>query len=412
MTVPRRGGIEDGEEALGSAARGRRLAVAAVLRAEVDGRVLGHPAAPQRLELGRVVVREEHVVPGEIEARRRRHRRDRDGRERAGGGRGLGNGRARTRSEEPGRQRRGVAVEDHGVGRDPLAGVEPHPRGAAALDQDLGDRGGGADRGAARLGERRDRTRQSPHAARDRPDAAALDMGDQHQRRGCRERRRPAIGRVAAEELPQPRVDEEIAEGPPQQRVGLDPQHAAEAGEAGAAHQRHRVRGAFGPDEGALQRRIDIRRLPREGLERAGRLGPREAADRVGGHLGIVDEVEPRAVRPGMAGQHGLSRERQMIVEPLARGLETVVEDIAQGEDGRAGVDQPAADLGLSQLAADGRGPLQHRHARARKRQMQGRYKAADAGADDDDVWVSHCRPILPGDPKCPIYMTLSRCQS
>ena len=52
----------------------------------------------------------------------------------------------------------------------------------------------------------------------DEPNALPLDMGDQHQRRGREERRRAAIGGVAAEQLAQTRIAEVVAERAPHAR--------------------------------------------------------------------------------------------------------------------------------------------------------------------------------------------------
>ena len=60
------------------------------------------------------------------------------------------------------------------------------------------------------------RDRQTMHAALDRPHALALHMGDKHQSRRRRERRRAAIGGVSAKKLPQARIAKIAAEFAPE----------------------------------------------------------------------------------------------------------------------------------------------------------------------------------------------------
>jgi hypothetical protein len=126
----------------------------------------------------------------------------------------------RLRAEQPGRDRRRVGVDHHGVGRDELAGRERDAGGAAVLHADFRRFRAVAEDGAAALRERFHRAGQPVHPALDEPDTFLLDVGDQHQGRGREEGRGAAVCGVAAEELAQARVPEVLAQGAPERGEG------------------------------------------------------------------------------------------------------------------------------------------------------------------------------------------------
>lgn len=69
--------------------------------------------------------------------------------------------------------------------------------------------------------------RELMHAPVDEPDAAMLDVGDQHERRRGWAGRGASIGRTAPEQLAQARVAKVPAQRLPGRGVGVDGQHAA-----------------------------------------------------------------------------------------------------------------------------------------------------------------------------------------
>ena len=83
-------------------------------------------------------------------------------------------------------------------------------------------------------GEGGDGLGEAVHPALHRPDALALDVGDDVERGGREPRRRAAVGGVAAEELEQPRVAEVVAEGAPHRARAVDGGERWEAAQDGA----------------------------------------------------------------------------------------------------------------------------------------------------------------------------------
>ena len=223
-------------------------------------------------------------------------------------------------------------------------------------------------------------------------------MGDQHQ--GCRrrERRRAAIGRVAAEHLAQARVAEMAAEFAPQRRERLDPQPF----ESVAADQRQRA-GLHGPYEGLLDEPVDRLRLDVELVERPCLRGPGEIADRLFGACRIGEQIEPRATRPSVAGQCLHRLHRDVGGQILANCGEQLLEHPSHGEHGRPNVEGDAADQGRLEFAAGLAVALERDHIETACRQFQRRCETTRASADDYDAfawaarvsrvihWLDHC---------------------
>ena len=78
--------------------------------------------------------------------------------------------------------------------------------------------------------------------------------------------------------------------------------------------------------------------------------------------------------------------ERQVSVERRAGVGEDLVEDPAHGEHGRPGVDPLVADRDLAQLAARGRGPLQHDDIEPARGEQDRGGEPADPGPDHRDA--------------------------
>ena len=168
--------------------RGRRARVA-VLRADIDGRRAADGAAAEhRVELVGVVVAEEHRVVREREAVRRGAQAPGYGRQRAVARCGDGQRAAQLRTQCAAAERADIAVEHDGVRRDLLSGVQHHTRHPTLPHHQSCDMRVIPVVRALLLAERLERERDATHAALHQPDALLLDMGDQHQRRGCGER--------------------------------------------------------------------------------------------------------------------------------------------------------------------------------------------------------------------------------
>ena len=330
------------------------------------------------------------MVP-EIEAARPRREAQRQGRERALPGRHPVTRSGDVDPEEARSEGGDVGVGDDRVGRQALAVRQLHPRDAAPLGHDPRDVRAQAQAGAAPFRESGHRFRKPAQAALDGPDARLLHMGDQHQRGWRLEGRGPAIGRVAPEQLPQPRLAKILAECRPQGGEGLDPPQAADAGQPDPLGQIDRAR-PVGADERSLQRAVDLRRAGAEAAVALGLAGAGEGADGVRrrGHVG--EQVEPVAGVPGVPGEQGGRPQGDGGVECRAGFLEEFVEDPAHGEDRRARLDGDAADGQRAHLAPDRGGAFQHGHVEPGRGKAGRRREPADAGADHDDALLRHVR--------------------
>ncbi len=312
-----------------------------------------------------------------------------DGGERAAGALRPAGGRRGFFAKQRPAQRRHVAVEDHRAGGDPLPAHEPHRGGATALDLDPLDLRVKAKRRTLRFGQSAHRARQRMHAAFDRPDAFLLGMGDEHEGAGRGEGRGAAIGRVAAEELPQARIAEMAAERLPERHEGPGRPERAKVGVAHISRKTGR-RGALRQHEALVQRRENAPRLGGEAEKALGLCLAGEAPDRVGRFVAVGEQVEAlvgagAAAVPGMAGEDVELRRPELCVEVSARLSEEFVEHAAQGEDGGASIDRPTGRSDLPHLAAGLTLLLDHENRHAARGEVEGGGETADAGADHDD---------------------------
>ncbi len=117
------------------------------------------------------------------------------------------------------------------------------------------------------------------------------------------------------------------------------------------------------------------------------------ARSRIGGLAGggVGVEVEGAAVGPPVAGQDGFGDQREVVGEAGADVGEERVEDGAQGEDGRAGVDRAGGAGDGAKLAARGLEAVDHGDVEAGMGEADRGCKAAEAGPDDH-----HLVPIRP----------------
>jgi hypothetical protein len=77
-------------------------------------------------------------------------------------------------------------------------------------------------------------------------------------------------------------------------------------------------------------------------------------------------EIELAALVPGMAGEHPGAADGDMVGQFLAAFAEDVLEHVAQGKHGGAGIDGHAIDRDLPRLAAGVRGLFHHGDGQAR----------------------------------------------
>ena len=117
--------------------------------ADVDGRVVDRPGVPaeHRVELGVVVVREEHGVVREVRGPAAQREQQHEARQRRGRPAEPAAGRAGDLAgEQVVVQVPGVGVRDDHVGRDHLAVAQPYARHPARVQRDRRDRGVRPDR--------------------------------------------------------------------------------------------------------------------------------------------------------------------------------------------------------------------------------------------------------------------------
>ena len=390
LSIPVGGSIDQDEEALGAAGKG--APIVAVLSADVDGGAERNLAVVEELaELFLVVRGEEDVVPREGKAARLGDQGPGDRRQRSLAR--LSVSLRRGLAEEPSSQRRGVAVEHHGVRSEDLAAGEPHARRAPVLDQDLLDLRVDADLPARALEEAGERRGDLVHAAFDEPHAVALDMRDDIERGRREERRRSAVRRVAAEELAQALVLEEITEGLPEGAVTVDVEQGRDADLLRHA-ERGRERGPVRSQERPLDRPVDPARVPAEAPV-ALRLGPPgEVADRVGGSIDVGEQIEllqrPAVWRPGMACEEVGRRQLEMFVQGCAEGGEDLLEHPAHRQDGRPRVHSAPRGVNLAHLASHTRSTFEEKDFCATTCKQRGGDQAAHPSAHDDNAFVPH----------------------
>ena len=207
--------------------------------AHVDRRVLDGRGAPAEhgVELGVVVVREEHRVVRQPWRAPAQCQQQHEPGERGSGAVQAGSGGGRRGSAQ---QRAvdgvGVGVGDDDVGRDGLARRQPDAGDPAGLDDDLRDVAAGAYRGASFQ-------RPVVHGQCELAQAAAhvpraergLDVRDHRQRGGRQPRVGARVGGVAVEQHAQPRVAQIAGAEPTQALPRRDRAHVGDA--AGQAQQ-------------------------------------------------------------------------------------------------------------------------------------------------------------------------------
>ena len=250
-----------------------------------------------------------------------------------------------------------------------------------------------AQRGALGLREVGQRAGQGVHPALRQPHAGLFDVGDEHQRRRREERRRAAIGGVAPEQLPQPRVGEMLGQCLVEDGEGADRGEPAGAGNPVRGHELVEP-WPLAADEGCIQR-----------LEHAGGAGdevavslrfdrPGEGADRGHAAFEIGVEIEAFFLAPSVAREDVRRPQRHGGLEAGAGIGEDLVEDPAHRQHGRPGVDRGAPDRKNPHLAA-GRGLLvDEGHGTALPREIECGHDPADAGADHDDRRRAHGPPF------------------
>ncbi len=377
------GGVDDDLEPLGSArARARARFGVAILRADIDGRVGGDAAGGEVGEFGGRVAREEDVVAKERKTERGAVRAPHQRRKRAAPRRLRRNRGTRRRAERAVRERGGIGVADDRGGVDALARGEPHPRRAAALDHDVAHRRAIAEDRAVADRQRLERLGQGMHPAGDQPHPGRLDMRDEHQRRRAQEGRGATIGRIAPEQLPQPRIVEMRAERGPQAFIGAD---LVEVGQPAPSHpprQPERI-GLRRAQEGRIERLEDPLRLGAEGTIAGGGARAGKGADRRLARGGIGEQIEP-IVAPGMPREHARRGQRQMRLERAAAVGEDFVEHVAQREHRRAGVDRHAACDDFAHLPAGTGRRLDDRDGQAARGEQSGAGQPANSGTDDE----------------------------
>ena len=233
-------------------------------------------------------------------------------------------------------------------------------------------------------GEVGDGAGQRVHAAPRIPDAGVLDMRDEHQGGGRQIGRRAAIGRVAPEQLAQPRVGKMLAERRPQDVERADALETAEPGQPVRGDELVEPR-PLRADERPVERLEHLLRPLGESAVAVGLAPAREGRDRRHRALEIGEEVEPLVRAPGVTGEDFSRGQRHMRVEARAGVGEQLVEDPAHGEDRRSGVDRRAVHRQMAHLAARRRSALENGDVSTLAREVERRGEPADAGADDDD---------------------------
>ena len=149
-------------------------------------------------EFGGIIGGEEDVVPVHLEAAGfGRHHGD-EGGERAFVGFDAGDGPRRGSAEAAIGESGNVAVGEDVVGGDFFTAGELHPGSAAVPYHDFGNMGIVMEFRPQPLGEQRHLVGDFVHAAFHQPDAARLQMGDQHQRGGGLEGIGAGVGGIAA----------------------------------------------------------------------------------------------------------------------------------------------------------------------------------------------------------------------
>ena len=308
----------------------------------------------------------------------------------------LGGGRAQAacrRPQQASAQGGDVAIHHHGSGGEGFAGRQADPADPPVVGEDLRDLGAEAEAGAPRHGQSRQGGGDLVHAAVDRPDPLLLHMGDEHEGGRGEEGRGPAIGGIAAKELPQAGIREVLAQGLPQGLEGADLEQALESEGPDPPHQAH-WRRARGADEGLLQGLIDATGLAAEVAVAPGRGGAGKVADGGDGPLQIGKKIQTTALVPGVTGQDLQGADAQFGLQVGPDLSQQLVEDPAHGEDRRPGVDALAGHRHLAQFAPRLIATFADQHLDPTVGEEQGGHQAGHAGANDDHGGRGHGAPL------------------
>ena len=259
-----------------------------------------------------------------------------------------------------------------------------------------------AERDAEVLRELGHRAREPRHSTVDHRDALALDVRDQVERGGRLERGGADVGRVPREERPEPFVGERRGDGAPHRAVRVDLPDAAEAEPRARADQAGDGR-SLGLQERRAHRLGDRPTVRGKasigsGLSRTG-----ERSDRVRRAVQLREEIERRALAPGVTRDDGRRYERHGVVEAPSRRLEHRIEDPAHREHRGPDVDGRSPRRRIAPgLPARHRLSLDDHDRLATSRQLDRRRQAAEPGSDHDGRQPTHGRRMLSLFMSCP----------
>jgi hypothetical protein len=246
----------------------------------------------------------------------------------------------------------GVAVEDRVPAGQSRAVGQAHRTDPSALEFEFGDGAAGEQDPAFGRERLTDRPGEGDHAALDRPESALFDGSDQVQGRRRRERRGAVVRGVAGEQLPQPRIGEEVAQCPPHGSREVDARQAEHA--PGTDAQQHpRQPAVVVAQEGFLEAFEETRGVASESAESVGRIAARKCADGLRAAFVVGEQVEAGPVGPGVSRQQFERTQPHVVRETQARGREQFLEHGTHRQHGRSAVDLPVTDARHGNLAAD-----------------------------------------------------------
>ena len=222
------------------------------------------------------------------------------------------------------------------------------------------------------------------------PDALALHMRHQHQRRRGLEGRGAAIGGVAPEQLAQARIAEVLAERPHRVVKGWMRSNPPSP-DRPTRRPRSMGLGPLAQDERALQGAVDLGRAGAKAAIAVLLAGAGKGPDRRRRFLGIGEQIEALVRPPGMAGENGGRAQPHAIRQVGAALRKDLLEDPAHGEDGGAGLHPRPVRRDAAHLAAGRRRAFQHGDVEPRMGEAQGRHQPADSRSDHRNPLRRHC---------------------
>ena len=358
------GRVNQSKQPLGARVFGRGV-VLAVLRANVDrGRITDALLLEDRIKLLAVVVAEQHRVVRERKTRHAREHAPGDRRQRTPIARQFGHGALRILTEQPFSKRSHVAIEHHGIAHERLTVRELHTRDAPVVGQQSRHGLEVTNRNAILHGRIGQRPCEPDHAPLDVPDAGALGVRDELQCCGCAERRRAAVGRVAREQLHEPRVAKAFPEIVKERDERSRREQVRDALEPDARRKFGRRR-SLRAHEGKVECLENLGRVAREVAVGLGVLATTERTNSLHTALHVSEQIKLAAIAPAVPREQvGLTQGHVCIeVEPDLR--KQVVENPAHREYGRTRIDAAPVDLDLAHLAARVPVLLEHGDANA-----------------------------------------------